>query len=272
MQTKEIKREIVNWNNDLTNFSLKGLTPSELDIFLGICYRCQHQGTRTIKITFDELRGLSYFSSKDGDRFCDKVIAVNKKLLSLSFEVNDGHVYCGFSLFSMYKIDTDNEYVEIAVDEHLAYLLNDFEKNYTSMELFEHASMPSTYSKAVYKKLRQFRNQEKPFWKVSYQEFRDYLNIPNSYASNNIDQSIMPQIIKDNSKYFNNLKVEKYYEKPKGRGRSRLGGYIFTFDRPQNMDKYKLPELDKEKESKKEQCLDSETEMDMFPENVPFFD
>ena len=172
----------------------------------------------------------------------------------------------------MYKIDTDNEYVEIAVDEHLAYLLNDFEKNYTSMELFEHASMPSTYSKAVYKKLRQFRNQEKPFWKVSYQEFRDYLNIPNSYASNNIDQSIMPQIIKDNSKYFNNLKVEKYYEKPKGRGRSRLGGYIFTFDKPQNMDKYKLPELDKEKESKEEQCLDSETEMDMFPENVPFFD
>lgn len=276
MQTKEIKREIVNWNNDLTNFSLKGLTPSELDIFLGICYRCQHQGTRTIKITFDELRGLSYFSSKDGDRFCDKVIAVNKKLLSLSFEVNDGHVYCGFSLFSMYKIDTDNEYVEIAVDEHLAYLLNDFERNYTSMELFEHASMPSTYSKAVYKKLRQFRNQDKPFWKVSYQEFRDYLNIPNSYASNNIDQSIMPQIIKDNSKYFNNLKVEKYYEKPKGRGRSRLGGYIFTFDRPQNMDKYKLPELDKEKESKEDQCLDYEsepkTEMDMFPENVPFFD
>lgn len=276
MQTKEIKREIVNWNNDLTNFSLKGLTPSELDIFLGICYRCQHQGTRTIKITFDELRGLSYFSSKDGDRFCDKVIAVNKKLLSLSFEVNDGHVYCGFSLFSMYKIDTDNEYVEIAVDEHLAYLLNDFEKNYTSMELFEHASMPSTYSKAVYKKLRQFRNQDKPFWKVSYQEFRDYLNIPNSYASNNIDQSIMPQIIKDNSKYFNNLKVEKYYEKPKGRGRSRLGGYIFTFDRPQNMDKYKLPELDKEKEPKEEQCLDyrleTKTKMDMFPENVPFFD
>lgn len=276
MQTKEIKREIVNWNNDLTNFSLKGLTPSELDIFLGICYRCQHQGTRTIKITFDELRGLSYFSSKDGDRFCDKVIAVNKKLLSLSFEVNDGHVYCGFSLFSMYKIDTDNEYVEIAVDEHLAYLLNDFEKNYTSMELFEHASMPSTYSKAVYKKLRQFRNQDKPFWKVSYQEFRDYLNIPNSYASNNIDQSIMPQIIKDNSKYFNNLKVEKYYEKPKGRGRSRLGGYIFTFDKPQNMDKYKLPELDKEKEPKEEQCLDykpgSKAEMDMFPEDVPFFD
>lgn len=276
MQTKEIKREIVNWNNDLTNFSLKGLTPSELDIFLGICYRCQHQGTRTIKIAFDELRGLSYFSSKDGDRFCDKVIAVNKKLLSLSFEVNDGHVYCGFSLFSMYKIDTDNEYVEIAVDEHLAYLLNDFEKNYTSMELFEHASMPSTYSKAVYKKLRQFRNQDKPFWKVSYQEFRDYLNIPNSYASNNIDQSIMPQIIKDNSKYFNNLKVEKYYEKPKGRGRSRLGGYIFTFDRPQNMDKYKLPELDKEEEPKEEQCLDcqpeSKTEMEMFPDNVPFFD
>lgn len=276
MQAKEIKREIVNWNNDLTNFSLKGLNPSELDIFLGICYRCQHQGTRTIKITFDELRKLSYFSAKNNERFQDRVLAVNKKLLSLSFEVNDAHVYCGFSLFSTYKIDTDNEYMEIAVDEHLAYLLNDFEKNYTSMELFEHASMSSTYSKAVYKKLRQFRNQQNPFWKVSYQEFRDYLNIPNSYASNNIDQSIMPQIMKDNSRYFNNLKVEKYYEKPKGRGRTRLGGYMFTYDKPKDMSKYKILDIDKEKDLKEEQCLDykpeSKTEMDMFPENVPFFD
>ena len=84
----------MNWNNDLTNFSLKGLTPSELDIFLGICYRCQHQGTRTIKIAFDELRGLSYFLSKDGDRFCDKVIAVNKKLLSLSNSKKHTHFVC----------------------------------------------------------------------------------------------------------------------------------------------------------------------------------
>lgn len=276
MQAKETKREIVNWNNDLTNFSLKGLNPSELDIFLGICYRCQHQGTRTIKITFDELRKLSYFSAKNNERFQDRVLAVNKKLLSLSFEVNDGHVYCGFSLFSTYKIDTDNEYMEIAVDEHLAYLLNDFEKNYTSMELFEHASMSSTYAKVVYKKLRQFRNQQNPFWKVSYQEFRDYLNIPNSYASNNIDQSIMPQIMKDNSRYFNNLKVEKYYEKPKGRGRTRLGGYMFTYDKPKDMSKYKILDIDKEKDLEEEQCLDYEPEpktgMDMFPENVPFFD
>jgi len=276
MQAKETKREIVNWNNDLTNFSLKGLNPSELDIFLGICYRCQHQGTRTIKITFDELRKLSYFSAKNNERFQDRVLAVNKKLLSLSFEVNDGHVYCGFSLFSTYKIDTDNEYMEIAVDEHLAYLLNDFEKNYTSMELFEHASMSSTYAKVVYKKLRQFRNQQNPFWKVSYQEFRDYLNIPNSYASNNIDQSIMPQIMKDNSRYFNNLKVEKYYEKPKGRGRTRLGGYMFTYDKPKDMSKYKILDIDKEKDLEEEQRLDykpeSKTEMEMFPENVPFFD
>lgn len=276
MQTKEIKREIVNWNNDLTNFSLKGLNPSELDIFLAICYRCQRQGTRTIKITFDELRKLSYFSAKNNERFQDRVLAVNKKLLSLSFEVNDGHVYCGFSLFSTYKIDTDNEYMEIAVDEHLAYLLNDFEKNYTSMELFEHASMSSTYSKAVYKKLRQFRNQQNPFWKVSYQEFRDYLNIPNSYASNNIDQSVMPQIMKDNSRYFNNLKVEKYYEKPKGRGRTRLGGYMFTYDKPKDMSKYKILDTDKEKDLEEEQYLDykpeSKTEIEMFPENVPFFD
>lgn len=43
MQGKEIKREITNWDNDLTNFLLKGLNPSELDIFLGIYYKCKRQ-------------------------------------------------------------------------------------------------------------------------------------------------------------------------------------------------------------------------------------
>lgn len=129
MQRKEIKREITNCDNDLISFLLKGLSPSELDIFLGICYKCKRQKTRTAKIAFDELRELSYFSTKDNERFQDKVLAVNKKLSSLSFEINDGNVYCGFSFFSMYKIDTNNEYIEITINEHLAYLLNDFEKN-----------------------------------------------------------------------------------------------------------------------------------------------
>ena len=144
------------------------------------------------------------------------------------------------------------------------------------MELFEHASMLSTYSKAAYKRLRQFRNQERPFWKVTYQEFREYLNIPSNYRSCHIDANVLSVIIADNLKFFPNLKVEKYYEKPKGRGRSRLGGYIFTYDRPQNMDKYKPLAINKSKEIEEAQYLDSEIEpkpeMDMFPDDVPFFD
>lgn len=144
------------------------------------------------------------------------------------------------------------------------------------MELFEHASLKSIYSKAVYKRLRQFRNQEKPFWKVSYDEFREYLDIPSTYRSCHIDAKILSVVVDDNLKFFPNLKVEKYYEKPKGRGRTKLGGYIFTYDKPQNMDKYKSFAIDKSKEFEEDQCMDytpeSKTEMDMFPENVPFFD
>lgn len=136
MQRKEIKREITNWHNDLIKFLLKELNPNELDVFLGVCYRCQRQEARTAKITFDELRELSYFSVKDNERFQDKVLAVSKKLSSLSFEINDGSLYYGFSFFSMYKIDTNNEYIEIAINEHLSYLLNDFKKNPKNMDRY----------------------------------------------------------------------------------------------------------------------------------------
>lgn len=150
-------------------------------------------------------------------------------------------------------------------------MLNDFERNYTSTELFEHASLKSIYSKAVYKRLRQFRNQKKPSWKISYDEFREYLDIPNTYRSCHIDANILSVIVDDNSKFFPNLKVEKYYEKPKGRGRTKLGGYIFTYDKPKNISKYK-PEIDKEKVIEEEQRSNPKTEMDIFPEDIPFFD
>ena len=271
-EVREVKREIVNWNNDLVNFPLKGLSANELDILMGICYRCQRNGTDAVRITFDELKKLSYFSSKDKEQFYERLLEINNKLGRLLLVIDNKKIHAEFVLFSGYVIDKDNEYLDVAVSQIFTYLLNDFEKNYTSMELFEHASLRSIYSKAVYKRLRQFRNQEKPFWKVSYQEFREYLDIKSSYRSSHIDRAIMPIIIQDNSRYFPNLKVEKYYEKPKGRGRSRLGGYIFTYDRPKDMDKYKLLEADKEKELKEEQEQDTKTEIDMFPENVPFFD
>ena len=51
---------------------------------------------------------------------------------------------------------------------------------------------------------------------------------------------------------------------------------MFTYDKPKDMSKYKILDIDKEKDLKEEQCLDYEpepkTEIDMFPENVPFFD
>ena len=101
-------------------------------------------------------------------------------------------------------------------------------------------------------------------------------DIPSTYRSCHIDANILSVVVDDNLKFFPNLKVEKYYEKPKGRGRTKLGGYIFTYDRPKNINKYKPLEVDKEKDFEEEQRLDykpeSKTEMDMFPENVPFFD
>ena len=97
------------------------------------------------------------------------------------------------------------------------------------------------------------------------------MDIPNTYRSCHIDANILSVIVDDNSKFFPNLKVEKYYEKPKGRGRTKLGGYIFTYDKPKNISKYK-PEIDKEKVIEEEQRSNPKTEMDIFPEDIPFFD
>ena len=97
------------------------------------------------------------------------------------------------------------------------------------------------------------------------------MDIPSTYRSCHIDANILSVIVDDNSKFFPNLKVEKYYEKPKGRGRTKLGGYIFTYDKPKDISKCKF-EIDKEKVIKEKQHPDPKIEMNMFPEDVQFFD
>ena len=57
------------------------------------------------------------------------------------------------------------------------------------------------------------------------------MNLPESYKIGNIDQRVLKPSIKELSKLFPNLKVEKIYSVTAGRGRPSVSGLKFTFDK-----------------------------------------
>ena len=226
------KTEIVNWSNDLTDLPFKGFTAVELDIFLAVCYKCQRQKTNLIKIPFSEIERLSFL---DKYRYGKKRVGINaesvsNKLLQMFFVDKDDNHYDCFTLFNRFYVDYTDNFIEVTVNEPFAYLLNGLRSNYTSIELMEHAQLASTYSKAVYKKLRQFRNQKNPYWVVSMDDFRRLLCIPESYRMCEIDNRVLAMIQKELSELFKDLKITKLYEKPNGkRGRNKVSGFKFSY-------------------------------------------
>jgi len=116
---------------------------------------------------------------------------------------------------------------------------------FTQFELDEFIHIQSTYAKTAYRLLKQYRTTG--WWKVTLEDFRLLLDIPNSYRPSNIDQQILKPILEqlggsEEDAIFKNLKVTK--DKKAGRGRGGvLTGYTFSFEKEKTgqwvKDKYK---------------------------------
>ena len=85
---------------------------------------------------------------------------MNEKLMSLHFTIGNERNFTQFVLFPTFTVSSDAETLTVKVHEDFAYLLNNL-SNYTSIELQESTALKSSYSKGIYKKLRQFRNTDK---------------------------------------------------------------------------------------------------------------
>lgn len=121
----------MNWSNDLTDLPFESFTANEVNIFLAICYKCQRQGNNLVKISLSELEQLGSFNAYGEQRLGAYIESVFKKLLRLYFVYKDDkHCDC-FILFTRFRADYENDFIEISVNEPFVHLLNDLRLNYT---------------------------------------------------------------------------------------------------------------------------------------------
>lgn len=222
--------EIANVHNDLIDLPLRKFNASEIDILTAICYKCNEKQTNEVVLPLDEIKKLADYKNKNNETFLDDLKKTNSKLMALNFTIGTTKEFTQFVLFPTFEVSDSRGTLTVQVHEKFAYLLNNLNNCYTSLELQESSALKSSYSKGIYKKLREFRNSDKPFWKVTVDDFREYLDIPKSYRIVHIDERVLRPSIEELKPYFKGLTVEKYYKKKTGqRGRPRVGGFIFSF-------------------------------------------
>jgi len=226
----------VKYQNKLNLVNLKQFNSKEMDLFFALCARMKNKGLGKISFTFDELKDLSEYKFTGSQRFVKDLDSLYSKMLQLTYreELDELGSFSRFVLFNGFTVDVTNKIVEVSVNPKLEGLLNNLTTEFTRFELSAFTSIRSTYSKTLFRLLMQYRSSG--YLVIGIEDFRERLDIPESYQMFNIDQRILKPALNELSLYFNDLKVKKIKAK-KG---NKIAKLEFTFS-GLNTDKPKIP-------------------------------
>lgn len=220
-ELRKITTNKVSYHNDMNKTGIESITSQEVDLFIGICQKLKNKGDQEITLDYSELRQLSGRTRNQKgdftnflDNFSDKIGSVNCRIVRYE---NHNRIIEKFPLFSKFKIDENESTLSIKINHEYIYMFNSIENNFTSFALVDLNSLRNKYAKLLYKLLMQF--QTTGFYKVSMQDFRLFMGVPDSYDMRKVTQNVLKPAMADIEKkgLISNLKVKKISN---GRGKS----------------------------------------------------
>ncbi|CXX42082.1 replication initiation protein [Staphylococcus aureus] len=233
--------ETVVYKNEMNLVPLRRFTATEINLFFAMCNKLKEQDTNTLRLSFDELKKLSNYSpeTRNINRFANDLDNVYKKMLNLTIRYEDDDVIERFVLFNHYRIHKREQYLEISTSSNLKHILNSITNNFTKFELKEMTRLKSTYSKNMFRLLKQYKHTG--YLKIHIDDFKNRLDIPKSYRMTDINKNVFKPIIIELGSIFNNLTINKIKAK-KGR---KIEWIEFTFDTEKRIHNKRQPQMSK---------------------------
>ncbi len=227
-----MSNEIVKYGTELNTIPLRKFTSTEMNLFFSIISRMRDKNTETVRFSFEQLKELSDYKATATNRFIDDIQNTYEKLMTLRFgsRSKSGLNRDIFVMFTSFNIrgEADEPYVDVQIHEKALPLLNDLE-SWVRYSLTEFRELNSSYSKTVFRLLKQFRTTG--YAEFSKEDFNQLLDIPKSYRQSDINTKILTPIKKELSPLFKGLTISKRYSKKRG---NPVTGYRFTFAPEQN--------------------------------------
>ena len=207
LKTDKDFKVMIKYHNDMNVVAFKKFNQRELNIFFSICAFMKDKGDSTITFSYDEIKQMANLNVPTNQVFEELLESTYDKLLQLKIGYVNKDIVEKFILFTGYKINKTDKLVDITINAQYQYILNELSKNFTVFELPEFNSLVSSYSKNMFRLLKQYKSTG--FYKVSIEEFRRLLDIPESYNMSKISVKVIDPIEKELSNYFEEFRVEK---------------------------------------------------------------
>ncbi|MGX0053594.1 plasmid replication initiation protein, partial [Staphylococcus capitis] len=128
-------------------------------------------------------------------------------------------------------------YLEFSTNPDLKFVLNDITRNFTKFELKELTNLKSSYSKTMFRLLKQYKHTG--YLKLSMEDFRTRLDVSKSYQMCDITERVLKPISKELTPIFNNLNINKVKAK-KGR---KIEYLEFIFDAEKRIYNKRQPQI-----------------------------
>lgn len=218
--------EITKYNNRMNSVNFTGFGKVDSNIFFAICTKMKNKGTSKAKFSFSEIKALSNYTATAVEPFVRDLETSYDKMLELKIRVGDDKEFVKFNLFNYFEVSTSAQTVEVACNEHFEEILNDWTGEWTAFKLEEYVNLKSTYSKHMYRLLKQWRTIGSHTWRIV--EWRKLLEVPETYDMREVSRRVLAPILKELPAYFVGLNVEKITQ-----GR-RIIALKFTFQAEDN--------------------------------------
>ena len=217
--------EVVKYHSQMNEVAFRRFTAEELNMFFLFCTKSKENHDQKITLTFEEIKKILNYKSRHIDRFVNGLEETYSKMLNLNIRLvsEDKMRIKRFNLFNYYEIFIDKKEIVIKTNQEFLYILNDLNSFFTRFEFDEFVKIKSTYSKAMYRLLKQYRIVGK--YKISFEEFRRLLDVPDTYRISELDRRVFNQIKKELSNIFVGLNIEKVKKNGK------VVAFVFTFQK-----------------------------------------
>ena len=227
------KKEITQYKNQVNAIPMRKRTSEEMNIFFSILTHMKNEGTKNIHLDKFELAEIAQYTVSNNKRYYETIKSLTDKLASLKYFEETSNSFKMMPLFTFFEAKwTDNLTnmdLEIEVNKRFEYILNGWnEGNWTRFMLDEFIGIDSTYSKTLFRLLKQWNTVGKREFNLD--EFKRLLDIPKSYNVGKINNRIVKNAIRDLEPYFKDLNVKIIKANTQG---TPVIGYKFTWQAEQ---------------------------------------
>ena len=188
--------EVVKYSNELHELKFNSMNEAQQNVFFTLLQQFRNTDGYTLELDFNKIFELAQIANNSSYR--KEILNKLRQIQTITFmyEINDLGDLQQDVIFPSIRTDTQNRRLFVKVSKGFKdrYISSPL-KGWTRYELAEFVNLSGTYTKTIYRYLKQFKSSGR--WRIRYDDFKELLGIPESYLSNNIDQRILKPALKE---------------------------------------------------------------------------